>query len=175
MVAIFLSATPSPFLGEDDGPRRLVAEEHARGVRPAAHLAHLEPVLVEDLPELVQTVRPERVLDLARTAVVEHHRALDPHPARDEVDDHLVHADAPVALEPGQRGRLADEKIAIDDVEKKEPPGLERAMHAVDDLRVLFFLEVSEARVPAEDSVELLVERHVAHVALHDVELHAAL
>src|SRR5580658_3439265 len=176
MVAIFLSAIApaSPLLRQDDRPRRFVAEEHPRCGRPAAHLTHLEAVLVEDLAELVQAVGPERVLDLPRAPVVEHHRALDAHPARDEVDDHLVHAHAPVTLEPGKRRRLADEKIAVDDVEQEEPPRLERATDPIDDLRVLLLLEVTEARVPAEDAVELLVERHVAHVALHEVELDAA-
>src|ERR1700736_823869 len=74
IVAILRRAMPEEdtrlaLLRQDDGPRRLVAEEHARRRRAPAHLADLEAMLVQDLPELVQAVDAHRVLDLARPSV----------------------------------------------------------------------------------------------------------
>ena len=66
----------------------------------AAHLGDAEADLVQQLAELVQRVEADRVDALASAAVVEDHRALHAQAARDEVDAHVVHADARVALEP---------------------------------------------------------------------------
>ena len=86
------------------------AEEDAgvRGV--AARLGDAEADVVQELPELVQRVDADRVGALLRAAVVDHERALHPHAAGDEVDAHVVHADATVALEPDLARRAVERR-----------------------------------------------------------------
>src|SRR5205823_12896199 len=85
--------------------------------------------------------------------------------------DHLVHAHAAFAFEPRERRRLLDREVAANHVEEELPALAERLVDSADDVRVLFFLEVAEARAPAIDAVERVFERHLAHVALHEVDL----
>src|SRR5580704_13214898 len=101
-------------LGEHDDTGRLRPEEHA-GVRGVPrHLEHLEAGLVQHLAELVEPVEADRVVALARAAVLEHHRALDPEAGGEEVDVHLVHAHAAVALEPDEARLPRADIVAVD-------------------------------------------------------------
>src|SRR6185437_3066553 len=107
-------AAISAALGEHDDTRRLRPEEHARVRRVAGDLDDLEAGVVEHPPELVEAVEADRVVALARAPVLEHHGPLDPEAAREEVDEHLVHAHAPVALEPHQARLPRADVVAVD-------------------------------------------------------------
>src|SRR5690349_15280892 len=108
-------------LGEHDDPRRLRAEEDARVGRVARDLDDLEASVVEHLAELVQRVQADGVVDLLGAAVLEHDGALHAEAAREEVDVHLIHADAPVALEPDQARLARGDVVPIGEVEQEHP------------------------------------------------------
>src|ERR1700679_3943529 len=113
------SAAISAALGEHDDAGRLRAEEHARVVRVTGDLDHLEARVVQHLAQLVEAVDADRVVALAGAAVLEHHGALDAQAAGEEVDVHLIHADAPVSLEPDQARLARADVVPVDDVEQE--------------------------------------------------------
>ena len=63
------------------------------------------------------------------------------------------------------------DEVTIDDIDQERPTGLERLENAGSNCQVLFLLEIAECGVPAVDSIENRVECHVAHVALHQIQL----
>ena len=75
-----------------------------------------EASIVKHLAQLVKCIKAYGVIAFASPPVVKHYRSLDPEPASEKVEDHLVHTNATIALEP-DRARLArSDVVAIGDI-----------------------------------------------------------
>src|SRR5258707_502213 len=145
----FERVTGLRFFGKDDEPRRVRAHEYARRRRVTTHFRDLEAHVVQHPPELVQRIEPNGVVELACAPILEDHHPLYPEAARDEVNSHFVHADAPVALEPNEARLPLRHEIAGGHVEQKHSPRAERAVDLLRHELVLLVVEVAEARRPA--------------------------